>query len=92
MAKPVNYPERARAVLRNHLELNTENPLPLSDIYVVWFNFTLGSWKALLSTTAEDNKYYEVTHNASKNQTYIDTYVKESNTVFGDDDNESKEQ
>lgn len=92
MAKPVNYPELARSILYTHLELNTDIHLLHNEVFVVWFNFTLGNWKALLSTTVEDNRYYEVTHNASKNQTYIDTYVKESNTVFEDDDNESKEQ
>ena len=87
MAKAVNYPDRARKIVKNRLEFEGRE-FSLDDIYVVWFCYILGGWKALLSTTAEDNKYYEVTHNASKNQTYIDTYVKESNTVFGDDDNE----
>lgn len=91
MSKAVNYPDRARKIVKNRLEFEGWE-LPLDDIYVVWFNFTLGSWKALLSTVLEDNRYYEVTHNSTKNQTYIDTYVKESNVVFEDDDNESKEQ
>lgn len=89
MTESVNYPERARGVIKNHLELEGR-PLDQKDIFVVWFCYILGGWKALLSTTVEDNRYYEVTHNVAKNQTYVDTYVKESNVMFGDD-SESKE-
>lgn len=85
---PVDYPKRARHIVANHLELEN-NPIPFQNIYVVWFSYVLGGWKALVSTTVEDSRYYEITHNPDKNQTYIDTYVKESNRVFGD--NESKE-
>lgn len=89
MTESVNYPERARGVIKNHLELEGR-PLDQKDIFVVWFCYILGGWKALLSTIVEDNRYYEVTHNVAKNQTYVDTYVKESNVMFGDD-SESKE-
>lgn len=48
-------------------------------VYVVWFCFILGGWKALLSTTIPDNKYYEVTYNKDTAEAYIDTYVKIQN-------------
>lgn len=50
-------------------------------IYVVWFAFTLGNFKALLSTSIPDGKYYEITADKVKNQIYVDTYVKINNTV-----------
>lgn len=85
---PVNYPQEVRRLLAQHLEEKGEN-IPLRKIYVVWFSYVLGGWKALLSTTVEDSRYYEVTHNPNKNETYIDTYLKGSNVVIKD--NESKE-
>ena len=51
----------------------------IENVYVVWFSKTLQNWKALVSTTLPDGKYYEVTHNGDKNETYVDTYVKLSN-------------
>jgi hypothetical protein len=57
----------------------------LEDIYVVWFSYTLGNWKALVSTTNDDNRYYEVTHNKALKETYVDVYVKEANEVIGPD-------
>lgn len=55
--------------------------LSVDEIYVVWYAYTLGNWKALISTNVKDNLYYEVTHNAAKNETYVDRYVKVSNDV-----------
>lgn len=85
---PVNYPQEVRRLLAQHLEEEGKD-IPLRKIYVVWFSYVLGGWKALLSTTVEDSRYYEVTHNPNKNETYIDTYLKESNAVI--EDNENKE-
>ena len=28
------------------------------DVYIVWFAYTLGNWKALISTTLPDRMYY----------------------------------
>lgn len=53
--------------------------------YVVWFCFILGGWKALVSSTEADGRYYEVTHKPEHDgsdgpeATYIDTYVKTHN-------------
>jgi hypothetical protein len=54
------------------------------EVYVVWFCKTLQNWKALVSTTLPDYKYYEVTHNGDKNETYIDAYKKFDNVVIKD--------
>jgi hypothetical protein len=54
------------------------------EVYVVWFTFTLGNWKALISTSLPDGMYYEVTHNASKGETYLDAYKKFDNVCIPD--------
>ena len=62
-----------------HLD-RTDN-IAESDIgvYVVWYNFTLGNSKALISTTLSDGMYYEVTYNKTKNEIYLDAYKKFEN-------------
>lgn len=50
-------------------------------VYPVWFAYTLGNWKAMLSTSIPDGRYYEVTDNKEKGETYVDVYAKTSNTV-----------
>lgn len=50
--------------------------------YLVWFAFTLGNYKGLVSSTEPDGRYYEVTYNVDKKQTYIDTYCKTHNITI----------
>jgi len=59
-----------------------EDIVVLEDIYVVWFCYILGGWKALLSNYKNDGRYYEVTYNHDQDETYVDTYIKENNTVY----------
>lgn len=54
------------------------------DLYIVWFCKILGNWKALISTDAVDNHYWEVTYNGAKKETYVDLYTKVSNSVLVD--------
>ena len=49
------------------------------EVYVVWFCFTLGYWKALCSTSIPDGRYYEVTYNARGKAAFVDTYAKTHN-------------
>ena len=51
----------------------------VDDVYVVWYCFILGGWKALISTTLPDGRYYEVTYNKNKGEVYLDTYLKTHN-------------
>lgn len=53
--------------------------LDVDDVYIVWFCYILGGWKALLSTNVQDDKYYEVTFDKDIQRVYVDTYVKEKN-------------
>lgn len=56
-----------------------------NDVFVVWSCKTLQNNKALLSTTASDGMYYEITHNGDKKEIYVDAYKKWENfTVKGE--------
>jgi len=46
------------------------------DTYVVWFCYTLGNAKALISTTRHDHAYFELTWHSDKNQLHVDQYLK----------------
>lgn len=61
------------------------SPLHYEDTYVVSFKYILGYWKALISTTVSDGKYYEVTYNNLKKETYVDSYVKFRNVCYTDE-------
>lgn len=52
------------------------------EVYSVWFNYTLGNWKALLSTTLPDGMYYEVTANSVSGEFYLDAYKKFDNITY----------
>jgi hypothetical protein len=49
------------------------------EVYCVWFAFVLGNYKALVSSSLPDGRYYEVTYNKEKGEVYIDTYAKIDN-------------
>jgi len=57
----------------------------IDNTYVVWFCKTLQNWKALVSTTASDGMYYEVTYNGDKHEAYLDVYKKWENMVIRDE-------
>lgn len=74
MAKRLVYDQTVRSGVQ---ELHPE--FSIDEIYVVWFAYTLGNWKALCSTSLPDGLYYEVTYHAQRKVAFIDTYVKVSN-------------
>ena len=56
-----------------------DNDIPkitFDECFVVWYNYTVGNAKALISTTRPDHKYYELTYHVGKNELYIDAYLK----------------
>ena len=75
--------EEAKGLVRDHYNINIkpwgDDDITTDEVFVVWFCKTLQHWKALLSTTIPDTRYYELTHNGDKDETYVDTYLKESN-------------
>lgn len=62
----------------NHVMFKFDN------VYIVWFTYILGNWKALVSTTLPDGMYYEVTYNKEKKETYLDAYKKFENVRIPD--------
>ena len=80
--------EKARQIVRDyfneHADMTDGVQIGMDDVYVVWFCKTLQNWKALVSTTIPDGKYYEVIHNGDKGETYLDVYVKLENQAIKD--------
>ena len=52
------------------------------NVFVVWVCKTLYNNKALLSTTASDGMYYELTYDGEKLRIYFDAYKKWENISF----------
>ena len=89
----VDYPLRAKlAVLYVHNELGIGTPrhqeideLTLKEVYVVWFSFVRGNWKAVLSTSRPDGRIYEVSYKRENDGSdgpeslIVDSYVKTHN-------------
>jgi len=80
--------EKARRIVmnyfNNHVDVTDGKRLTMDDVFIVWFAKTLQNWKCLVSTTAADGMYYEVTHNGDKNETYVDVYKKWENYCVKD--------
>lgn len=77
------FPEVAKDLVYEQLvswDVQDEHPtFSRDEIYVVWFAYVLGYWKALCSTSLPDGRYYEVTFHKERQVAFIDTYVKTSN-------------
>ncbi len=65
-----SFPE----VARDLVQMQTSG-----NVYVVWFAYVLGGWKALCSTDLPNGRYYEVTYSREKKIAFLDTYVKVTN-------------
>lgn len=81
----VEYTNQQKAcmlVARYILEHNLAHELEVDDVYIVWFTYILGSWKAMISTTLNDGMYYEVTFSRDKQEAYVDAYTKYENVSY----------
>lgn len=77
--KAESFPDRAKELVYEHVKRRLEPTdqhvtFGIDEVYVVFFTYVLGSWKAFLSTTLPDGMYYEVIHNSMKKETYICSY------------------
>lgn len=72
-----DYPEQAKRVAALAATKISDVYFTSDDVYVVWFCYILGGWKALVSTPVEDGRYYEVTYNHEKNERYVDVFKRE---------------
>lgn len=75
---------KAQSLVAEYSNSVNEEQIRLEEVYVVWSNKILQNNKAMLSTDIPDGRYYEVTYNGDKKETYIDAYVKESNKLVKD--------
>lgn len=78
------YPRIARRFVFNQVKKTLEKTdthiaFGEDEVYVVWFCFILGGWKALCSTTLPDGRYYEVTYDKIRDKVYVDVYAKLDN-------------
>lgn len=71
----VSYPTKAKAAVVMATS-HEERPLDLSEVYVVWFAYTLGSYKALVSSSRFDGRYFEVIYDVKNDRTFVDFYLK----------------
>ena len=80
--------EKARQIVveyfNQHVDVTDGVKITINDVYIVWFSKTLQNWKALVSTTIPDGRYYEVTYNGDRDETYLDVYVKLDNKTVRD--------
>lgn len=88
----MSFQTRARTIVYDFVanqfdKSDPVTPFSLDDVYIVWFCKTLQNWKALVSTTLPDVRYYEVTYNGDKKEVYLDVYTKVTNVVIPDEEN-----
>lgn len=87
---PMNLPDdfqaKAKATLINYIDSHYSQDFekPAFEVYIVWFVKVLQHWKALVCTDRPDGKYYELTYNGDKGETYVDEYDKTRNTTVKD--------
>lgn len=60
----------------SRVEITDNKRLTDDDIYIVWFCYILGGWKALASTTVSDGMHYEIIFNKDTQEYYLDAYEK----------------
>lgn len=77
----------AHGIVSEHASSSQDKSEPYQSfgVYTVWFCKTLQNWKALVGTTLPDGRYYEVTHDGDKGETYLDVYVKIYNRAVEDE-------
>lgn len=89
--RPNQFIDKARELVvekynRDIADLGNDDLLTIDEVFVVWFSKVLSNWKALVSTDRSDGRYYELTYNGAKEETYVDVYKKTHNEVIRDAD------
>lgn len=89
--QPNQFIDKARELVvekynRDIADLGNDDLLTIDEVFVVWFSKVLSNWKALVSTDRSDGRYYELTYNGAKEETYVDVYKKTHNEVIRDAD------
>jgi hypothetical protein len=86
-----SFPDQAREHVFEYIskqlkETGSDVEFTMNDVFIVWFNYTLYNWKALVATKLRDQMYYEVTRDSMQRATYVDAYNKVENVVMLDED------
>ena len=81
-----DFQSQAHRIVMDYVNSRQDKSDPYTpfEVYTVWFAKTLQNWKVLVSTTLPDGRYYEVTHNGDKAETYLDAYKKFDNVCIAD--------
>lgn len=61
-----------------------EDEIPEFQVFIVFYTYILGGYKATVATSMKDDRYYEVTYNSAKLEHYIDVYHKIDNVAVAD--------
>lgn len=73
------FEKKCIELVKKYYEDELKTNIKYDDIYIVWLTKVLQNNKALISTNIKDTRYFEITYNGDKKETYIDCYVKEKN-------------
>lgn len=89
----MDYILDAKYILLDHLRKHKPAaPLPSpEEIFIVKTSYSIGTWKVDMATRTNPGYLFQATHNPQFNETYLDVYVKESNSVYIDDGSELTE-
>ena len=93
----IDFPTKAKECVKQvHKEMGIGTrrgeviePLTDEEIYVVWFAFVRGNWKALISTSRPDGRIYEVSYKRENDGSdgpaslVVDSYLKTHNIEMG---------
>ena len=71
--------EQTLELVKKYYESELKISIGKDEIYIVWIVKALQNNKALISTSKKDTRYFEITFNGDKKETYIDCYTKEKN-------------
>ena len=66
-------------LVKKYYEEELKTHIEKEEIHIVLIVKALKNKKALISTSKKDTRYFEITFNGDKKETYIDCYIKEKN-------------
>ncbi len=86
---PVDYFELAKQNVRRYIEDTNDSghDLPKFGLYVPFFTYTLGNWKATLAVDTDDvlpGAYFEVTHKSATGETFVVHYIRHRSITYTD--------
>jgi hypothetical protein len=89
--EPCDFMDHARQLIFEYVTVwfkksDRDVTFTKDDISVYWFSKDGGDWRVLLTTTLQNDIYYQVTHFADKEETSIDVYYKYGTVTIQDKD------